>query len=64
MSLIEIPILMIIVPLPSYWLAIIFHEDIARLPHIPIKCLHNRRLLELFGIFPSSDEELSIWEYF
>ena len=63
MSLIEIPIFTIVVPLPSYWLAIILDQDIARSTHIPIKILHNWRLLKLFAKFYRSDHELSVLEY-
>ncbi len=63
MSLIEIPILAIIVPLASYRLTIILDQDISRLSHIPIKCLHHRRLLELFAELLVGDDELSILEY-
>jgi hypothetical protein len=63
MCLIEVPILTIIVPLPSYWLTIIFDQDMTRPTHIPIKSLHNRRLLELFSELFLSDEKLLIGEY-
>ena len=48
---IEVPILTIIVPLASYGLTIILHEDITRLPHISVKYLHDRWLLELCSEF-------------
>ncbi len=60
MSFIEISVFMIIVPLPSYRLPIIFHEDISTLSHIPIKCLHNRWFLKIFSEFFRRDEKLSI----
>ena len=60
---IEVSILTIIVPLSSYRLAIILHEDIPRLPHISIKRLHNRWLLELCSEFDWIHEKLAIQKY-
>ena len=63
MSFIEVLILIIIVPFSSHRLAIILDEDIATTPHIPIKSLHNRWLLELFSEFFLCNKKLSILEY-